>query len=160
MKKKSSIKQKGITLVELIVVFGVLMVVCLLFVQAIRWVKDSSRSSEKARILAKFKNASFILSRELSCASEFLYPNKIGGVPSNVLIFKNFDNEISLLYLGKDGLNLFNYQKNEVKNLFTEAVSLKTTLIQDNYIEYEVELRGKDNQFVLKNKLTTLNSLP
>lgn len=135
-------------------------IIATFFAVGIQWVRQGSNASEKAALLARFKNASVLLSRELSCAAKFLYPNMISQTGQPLLVFQNYNNEVVAVFLSPTGLVMYNYNKDEAQPLFPLATAFKARLVQHHLIEYEIEFQNKQLQFSFRNRLTPLNSLP
>lgn len=153
-------RKRGFTLVEL--VFGTILLSSLLsvFVLAVRWGKNSLDQTDKAVLLTRFRNASYLISRDLSCATDFMFPNKIESTGANLLVFKNLDNEIMGMYLGNDGLMLYNHTKDVEKLLFPYVEKFQARLVQDNLVEYKIDFKKDKLAFSVRNWLTPYNSLP
>ena len=152
--------RRGLTMVELVVVVGLLALIATFFAVGVQWVRRGVDTSEKGMLLARFKNASVLLSRELSCAAAFLYPNKITQESHPLLVFKNSSNEVVAVFLSPTGLVMYNYNQDKVKPLFPLTTSFQARLIQDNLVEYEVQFQKDQMHFSFRNRLTPLNSLP
>ena len=142
------------------VVIGLFVLVSTFFLRGLQWVRHGTSANEKGMLLARFKNASILLSRELSCAAAFLYPNKISQDPHPVLVFKNSGNEVVAVFLSPSGLVMYNYNTDTVKPLFPLTTSFQARLIQENLVEYEVVFQKDQAKFSFRNRLTPLNSLP
>ncbi len=150
----------GFTLVELIVVIGLFVLISTFFLRGLQWVRHGASTNEKGMLLARFKNASVLLGRELSCAAAFLYPNRVTQESHPILVFKNAGNEVVAVFLAPSGLVMYNYNTDVVKPLFPLTTAFHARLIQENLIEYEVMFQKDQAKFSFRNRLTPLNSLP
>ena len=152
--------RRAFTLVEMLFAAFLCSLLLRFMVLAVQWGRSSVLQTEKAAVLMKFRNAATIISRDLNCATEFLFPNRIETTPTDLLVYKNLNNEVMAMYLADDGLKLFNHTDNSERLLFPLVEKFQTRLIQDNLVEYRIGFRNDKMAFTIQNWITPYNSVP
>lgn len=153
-------RRTGFTLVEVLVAAGLLALLLAFCTRGIQYAARSLGLQERLEWATRLRNASYVLSRDLSLASEVIHPAGVTQEFSPHLIFKNQRNEIVGIFLSPDGLMHYNYNTDQARNLFPFAASFSCRLSQDNLLEFVLTVRKDKVEFSVRNQLSMYETLP
>ncbi|MBF0500066.1 MAG: type II secretion system protein [Candidatus Riflebacteria bacterium] len=157
---KKPVRHQGFTMIELVVVAGLVALLGMLFVRGMNMTANSVDIQERMDMMARIRNTSYLMSKELSYSAGFLYPPLSATGFSSHMIFRNALNEIVGFFLSPEGLMFFNYTQNVNRLIFPEVASFQCRLVNQNLVEYTLRVKKKNADFTLWNQLSTFNTLP
>lgn len=153
-------EREGYSLVEIIMVALLLAVVVAFATRGIQYVSKTLSMQERLEWATRLRNASYLLSKDLSLASEILSP----AVPSqdfqSSLVFKNQRNEVVGIFLSPEGLVQFNYNTDMARTIFPFAASFSCRLAQENLLEFTLVVKKEKIDFSVRNQLSMYQTLP
>lgn len=154
-------RTSGFSLVELMVAFGILLVLSSFFVVAMRWNRGALDNVAKTDLTARLRNTSLILSRMLTFSTEILFPSGVSSDYVNQIVFRNSENEIVALFVNEENqLCLYNYNTREGKEITPCTISLKVRIPQENLLEVIIRIKKDKFNFAITNRFSTCNTLP
>jgi len=151
----------GVSFPEVAVAMVIFALLAGVFWTAMRWQRASAISMEKTDLTARLRNSSLVIGRALSVATAFLYPSRVGGGMVNQVIFRNQSNEVTAIFVNeKNTLSMLNYSTGQVTEITPFTIGFQARLNRPNLLEYQIEIQKDQYRFVIKNQLSTCNTLP